>query len=63
MHFTQTLRYSKQNNARNIKYMAVLFFWKTSILNKMLILRQPPGFKFCNFFPVKEKEKLKTTKY
>ena len=26
MHFTQTLRYFQNNNARNIRYMAVLIF-------------------------------------
>ena len=42
MHLAQTLRYFQKNNARNIKYMDVLIFRKTSILNKILILGQAP---------------------
>ena len=47
MHFAQTLRYFQKTMLADsvdfdITYMAVLIFWKTSILNKMLILGQAP---------------------
>ena len=38
----QTRRNSQKNNARNIKYMAVLIFLNFSILNKTPILGQVP---------------------
>ncbi len=44
MHFSPTLRYFNENNARNINYMATLIFSKNLDLRKMLILGQPPRY-------------------